>query len=721
MKLISFLFLLLTIVSCTNRNSVNEPDLARVEIVTDSYFGKEIHDPYRYMENLKDTAVQSWMKQQTDYSRTILNSIPGRQSLIDKMIEFESRVAIQRSWPYITTDDKYFYEKQSPADKTSKLFYRTNENSEEILLFDPETYSSDTSKAYQISYFLPNFDGSKVAISVIRDGLELPDVLLMDVKNKTFYSEILKRGYNYRWTQDGNRILYQRINAGDPKTDDIYSNVKIFQHIPNTSVSSDIEIFSNEKYPEFGLTPGHWNYPIITHGCQYIFIYASTMARSMTVYYAPVSELHKDKINFKPLIKPEDEVYRFRVTDKDLYVLSAKDAPNYKILKTSLKDPDIAHAQIIVNEDPKSSIGSYTITKDGLYYTLTINGVQEKIYFLQHNKKEMRELKTPMAAGSVYLRNKGFEYSDIWVGITGWASNNKRYRYVAATNEFKAENFSEEIEYPEYKDLIVEEVMVPSHDGIEVPLSLVYKEGLKMNGANPVIITAYGCYGYSWKPEFDAELLLFAHEGGIVATAHVRGGGELGKKWRLGGFKTTKPNTWKDLIACAEYLITENYSTNKKIAIHGMSGGGITIGRAMTERPELFAAAIPKVGAMNAIRFEESAGGELNVTEFGTVKDSVECMALLEMDAYHHLSEGVSYPATLLTAGMNDTRVIAWQPAKFTARLNAVNASDKPILFRVDYEAGHGIMESKQTYYNDMADILSFALWQTGHPNYQVK
>lgn len=264
--------------------------------------------------------------------------------------------------------------------------------------------------------------------------------------------------------------------------------------------------------------------------------------------------------------------------------------------------------------------------------------------------------------------------------------------------------------------------MVESHDGVKVPQSLVYKKGIKKNGDNPVLITGYGAYGISLRPKFDPELLLFAYEGGIVATAHVRGGGELGDQWRKDGLKTKKANTWKDLIACAEYLISENYSSNKKIAIHGASAGGITIGRAMTERPELFAAAIPKVGLMNILRRDTSVSRVLrNREEFGTVKDSVECMALIEMDAYHHLKEGISYPATLITAGMNDTRVIAWGPAKFAARLQAVNVSNNPILFRVDYETGHGIGDRKTKYYEDVADVLSFALWQTGHPKYQIK
>ncbi len=232
--------------------------------------------------------------------------------------------------------------------------------------------------------------------------------------------------------------------------------------------------------------------------------------------------------------------------------------------------------------------------------------------------------------------------------------------------------------------MVVEELMVPSHDGVLVPLSLVYKKSLVRDGNHPVFMGGYGAYGVSLDPYFSPEFVLPILDGAIFAVAHVRGGGELGNQWYKGGFKTTKPNTWKDLIACAEYLVREKYTSPGKIVINSASAGGILVGRAMTERPDLFAAAIPEVGCLNALRMEESPNGPVNAPEFGTVKDSVECMALIEMDAYLKIQDNVNYPATLVTAGMNDPRVIAWQPAKFAARLQAANVSDKPILFLAD-------------------------------------
>ena len=721
MKRIILVLSVLFLTNCNNETSIDKPPLATVNPVANTYFGKEIQDPYRYMENLQDTLVQSWLRSQAEHSRSILDRISGRQELLDKMIEYDQRTTFKNLSPFITSNDNYFYEKETPGDKASKLYFREHKDSEEVLLFDPSTYGSDKDESYTISFFRPNDDGSKLAISIMQNGLELPDVLLMDVENRTTYPEILKRAYNYYWTQDGKHLIYQRFKDGDPASTDFYTNLKILRHTPNSSQEKDFDVFSNLKHPELGITPEHWNYPMITNGSPYVFINAYKMDNQGVIFYTPYSEFNKEHIPWKTLYRSSDDIVSFRVTENELYLLSSKNSPNFQILRTSLENPDLENAELVIKENPDAKIANYLITKDGIYYTLSFNGVQQKLYFKAHSAQEPVALELPKEAGAISLQAKGFRYSDVWVGLTGWTSDNIRYHYQVDQNEFQKDNFTNSSRYPEYDDLVIEEVMVASHDGVKIPLSLVYKKGLKRNGKSPVLMWAYGAYGYSWSPEFDPDLLLWTLEGGIVATAHVRGGGELGEAWRKGGFKTTKPNTWKDLIACTEYLIDHHYTSKKKVAIHGMSAGGITIGRAMTERPDLFAVAIPKVGAMNALRFEESASGQVNISEFGTVKDSVEFLALLKMDAYHHLENGVEYPATLITAGINDTRVVVWQPAKFAARLQAVNKSDKPILLRVDYEAGHGILESKVKQHEDLADVMSFALWQTGHPRFNLE
>lgn len=701
---------------CTWDYPVIEPDTA-----IDVYFGTTVIDPYRNLENLDDTFIIEWYRAQDQYARSVIDSIPGRQYLIDMMREFDSRISSRTQRLRVTDNDYYFYLKTTPQDETGKLYYRIKFEGEEVLLFDPETYGDDSTRRYVINNHYPSYDGSKVAFTLSVHGSESKTIYIMDLQSRKLYSERIDRCWIPRvsWLPDGSAFLYNRLQSSDVHQKDRELNSKVWLHVVGTDPSEDKLIFSRDKYPELDVKPEEM--PVVIYGkiSGYLYGMIATVDNKMNVYYAPVEELNNDKINWKRLMEPSDEIYDWVATEEDLYLLTPKNASNFKILKTPIHEPDIENAKVIIPEDPEAILMNYAVTSDALYYTISRNGVQEKLYSLPHGGATPFEIELPFAAGEIYLDYKNSNFPDLWIVINGWANDYTAYRYHPDTKEFTVEMLSDVAEYPEYENLVVEELLVKSHDGEEVPLSLIYKEGLKKKGRNHVFIYGYGAYGFSISPFFSAPFLLWVHEGGILAFAHVRGGGEKGDLWHKEGFKTTKPNTWKDLIACTEYLIDEKYTSPGKIAICGGSAGGILIGRAMTERPDLFAAAIPEVGCMNPLRAEESPNGPINVPEFGTVKDSVECMALIEMDSYLHLKDGEKYPATLVTAGMNDPRVIAWQPGKFAARLQGANASVHPVLFRADFESGHGMGDTKSKMFGDLADILSFGLWQTGHPKYQ--
>jgi prolyl oligopeptidase len=431
--------------------------------------------------------------------------------------------------------------------------------------------------------------------------------------------------------------------------------------------------------------------------------------------------LSEKKIAWKTLFTPEDEIHDFAATKSELFLYTPKNASRFKVVKTSLRNPDIGHAKTVVAEDPKAMLTSFALTRDALYYTQSLNGVEAKLFRKGYGDEKGRELALPFKAGTIGLSSKGFLFSDLWVIIAGWSNDYRRYRFDSVKNMFSKETLSSPAEYPEYRDLVVEELMIPSHDGVLVPLSIVYKKGLEKNGKNSTLIYGYGAYGKSITPFFSPGMLLWTERGGVMAIAHVRGGGELGDTWHTQGMKATKPNTWKDLISCAEYLEKKGYTGPGKIAINAASAGGILVGMAMTERPELFAAVIPQVGALNPLRGEESPNGPVNVPEFGSVKNPEECKALIAMDPYLNIRDHVAYPATLVTTGLNDPRVIAWQPAKFAARLQQATTSNKPVLFFADDKAGHGMGNSKTKEFETLADVLSFGLWQTGHPDFQIQ
>ncbi len=714
-----------TATACASDTTHNEkkPLSAPANNVEEIYCGTTVVDPYRYMENLKDPFVQMWFKSQAEHARSVLENIPGRESLMEKMKDFDSRKSSKVYNLVITDNDRYFYLKRTPSDEIGKLYYRDGYKGDENLLFDPSSLSQNGSMNYVVSNISPADDGSKVAISVAAEGSEDDVVMIMNVDNGKLYPEKIDRCRfaSPSWLSDGSAFLYNRLRKSEKHAIDIQKNSTVFLHKVGTDPSLDRKVFSSATNPEMNISPEDIPFVHYDKDSKHLYAFVQNVDRRLTVYYAPASELSNRNIRWESLLKPEDNVHNFAVTEKELYLYTPEKSPNFKLLKTSLLEPDISNAETVIPENPDAVLTSFSLTSKGIYYTLTKNGVEVELFRKEPNSKKAKKLKLPFTAGTARLSAKGFRFPEAWVVISGWSSDYKRYRYDDVSDTFIYETLSSPAEYPEYDDLVVKEVMVRSHDGVTVPLSLIYREGLKKDGTNPLLFYGYGAYGKSLKPFFSPSFLLWTHRGGILAVAHVRGGGELGDAWHKAGMKTTKPNTWKDLISIAEYVIEKKYSSADHIVLNGASAGGILVGKAMTERPDLFAAVIPQVGAMNPLRGEETPNGPVNVPEFGTVKDSVECRALIAMDPYLSIRDGEKYPAAFVTAGINDPRVIAWQPAKFAARLQAATASNRPVLFYTDFRSGHGIGDTKTKRFATLADVLSFAFWQTGHPAFQVE
>jgi prolyl oligopeptidase len=320
--------------------------------------------------------------------------------------------------------------------------------------------------------------------------------------------------------------------------------------------------------------------------------------------------------------------------------------------------------------------------------------------------------------GAAHLMAWRAERDGAIFGLTAWTRAQEIYA-VDRAGKVANTRLQPLGQYDAPAGLVATEVKVKSHDGALVPLSIVHRADIKLDGTNPMLLNGYGSYGITSEPYYQPTRLAWLERGGVYAVANVRGSGVYGHDWYLAGKKENKPNTWKDLIACAEYLIAQKYTSKEHLGILGGSAGGITVGRAMTERPDLFAAVVPAVGVLDAVRAELTANGVPNIPEFGTVKKEDEFRALLAMSSYHHVKEGVAYPAVLLIHGVNDPRVEWWQSAKMAARLQAATSSGKPVLLDLDYDAGHGIGSTKVQRQRQAADYYSFLFWQTGQPDFQ--
>jgi prolyl oligopeptidase len=436
----------------------------------------------------------------------------------------------------------------------------------------------------------------------------------------------------------------------------------------------------------------------------------------MRIFYAPISELKHKKIKWDVLCKRSDNLVRGLAFHGDyVYAITHAGAPNYKVVRTSVKHPDWEHAGTIIPEGA-DSIQYFTKSR---HYLLVVysDGVVGRLVKYNLATGKTAEIKLP-ASGTVDVSCPDWKTDHCLVFITSWTFPLTIYDMDARKDTFAKSIFNTDVSYPGFENLVSEEVEVPGHDGAMIPLSIIYKKGIPLDGSNSCILHGYGAYGYSYTPDFDIRDNSLATHGVVIAFAHVRGGGEKGEAWYKAGYKTTKPNTWQDFISCAEYLVKKGYTSPRKLGGTGTSAGGILISRAITERPDLFAAAVCNVGVANAMRFEFSPNGPVNAPEFGTVKDSVECQALFEMDGVQHVQKGVKYPAVMGVGGWNDPRVAAWEPGKLVAALQAASASGKPVLMKVNYDNGH-YTEEKIVTFKNFAGQFAFLLWQTGHKDFQ--
>ncbi|MCY2687146.1 prolyl oligopeptidase family serine peptidase [Salinimicrobium sp. TH3] len=691
-----------------------KPENATPKVVKDVYHGITVEDPYRYMEDLNDPDVVNWLRSNTDYAEAVLNTIPEKDALLEKIRELDSRTAAKIMNVSITDNDTYYYLKMTPQDESGKLYVRDGYEGSEKLLLDPEKYK-DNDKTYTILSLEPNQTGDKVAVRLAPNGSENGELLILD-KSGNKLEEPLDLVEVFGWLGN-DHIVYTKLNSADIKDMDRQLNLKVYRHELGTAQTEDKVLLSSANNPALDIKPEE--IPIIFYDkdLDRTFAFVVTVNKAAKIYIGEGDKLNPN--SWKQLASQDEQVSNFALSSDAIYYLSFQDAPNFKIVRSSINDPAFSKGKVVVEEPESGPIDDLVTTKDGLFYTVKSNGVESNLYFLPKDGQQPKQIKLPFTAGYVGLSSKGPKFSDLWVNLSGWTSPSKRYKYDLASNTFTLQPLSTPADYPELENLVAKEVMVTSHDGVQVPVSLVYNKDTKLDGSNPTILYGYGSYGISTGPFFSPLLLAYTLYDGVFVVPHVRGGGELGDDWHRAGQKLNKPNTWKDAIAAAEYLIEEGYTSPEKLTIMGGSAGGIFVGRAITERPDLFAAAIPAVGAMNTVRMEETPNGPVNAPEFGTVKDPEEFKGLLEMDSYHHLKDGTEYPATLVTSGMNDPRVIAWEPAKFAARMQNANASDNPILLLTDFDSGHGIGDQKSKTFENFANMFSFSLWQSGHPKFQ--
>ena len=697
-----------------------KPPVAPVKNVSDTYFGTTVADPYRYMEDMKSPEVAEWMRAQADYTREALAKIPQRDAVLKEVTTFGDAAASRVTSVQITGNNVY-YLKRKADENIPKLYAREGFNGQERLLVDPDKLPAPEGKHYAVDYFAASQDNKHIAYGISIGGSEESVLHVIDLATGKETGDVIDRA-NYgspSWLPDG-RLLYNRLQklAANAPVTEKYVNSRAYVHALGTNPDDDAPLLGAGLVPGIAIEPAEIPIALSPIGSKYLIgLVINGSQNEFKLYVAPLAALAGDKTPWVKVIDNADDVTAFDVAGEKLYLLTHKNASRFKVVSVALTKPDMASAQVVVPQS-EAVITGIAAAKDALYVRRMNGGVSDLLRAAYAPGAKPVSLKLPYAGDVDGLtadpRRPGAAFR-----FGGWTRFGGYFAYEPALNKVVDTKLQPQGKYDNPLHLVSTEVKVKAKDGTLVPLSIVHVEGLKLDGSNPTILYGYGAYGLSETPFYRPTFLPWFNRGGVFAVAHVRGGGEYGEDWHKAGYKLTKPNTWNDAIACAEWLVAHKYTSPAKLAIMGGSAGGIFVGRSITERPDLFGAAIDEVPVSDALRAEFSANGVPNIPEFGTVKEPDGFKGLLEMSSYHHVKDGVKYPAVLLLTGFNDPRVDSWEAGKMAARLQAASASDKPILLRIDYDAGHGFGSTKKSQYEERADVLAFLLWQFGVKGFQ--
>ncbi len=680
--------------------------VAPVREAVDDYFGTKITDPYRWMEEPSSPELAEWMRAQNAYTRSQLGRSPQRDQYLKRIDEMTNPNIVVSSVRKV--GNLYFYLKIAPGDNDRKLYFRYGLRGTERLLVDPGMIS-DGGKRFSIISYSPSQDGLKVSYLISAGGAELGEIRAVDTSTST---DLGVRLANARWQAGewlpGNAaFLYVRFptqKAGAPETERFLRR-SVYLHKLGDTQENDRPVFGFEVNAGIAVDGKLLPFPAVPSGSEYAFVTLNTgVSPNDEIYVVRVEDLGKEQIPWRRLVSFDDEVSSFAVRGDDLYLLTYKNAPRFKIVKTSLSNPDTAKAKDVVPESDAILTGM-TVSGDALIVQKSDAGIG-KLSHIDLKDGKTREIKLPAGLSISGLSSDPREKEILFTAVS-WVRSSTIYAYDVAKKKV-VDTLLQPASNVKTSDFESFQVKAKAADGTLIPLSMIHKKGLKLDGTNPTVLSGYGAYGISQNPFFLPAFFAWMEKGGIVAFAHVRGGGEYGREWHLGGFRRNKPNTWNDFIACAEYLIREKYTSPAILAAHGASAGGILVGNAVASRPELFGAAVIQVGLNNMLRYETTANGVPNTAEFGSVKTEEGFKDLLEMDVYNKIRNGGKYPAIILTHGINDPRVEPWFSAKLAARLQAATSSNQPVLLRIDYDAGHGIGSSRRQSNEESADVMAF-------------
>ncbi len=683
-----------------------QPGPPPVKPVTETLWGQPAIDNYRYMETLGPETID-WMKAQGAYTRSVLDTIKPLPELQKRVSAFTGSFGFVQS--YARYGGREFYEERSPGADTFDLVVRERAGTHKIVdMAALRAKNGGTPMA--INYVLPSFDGTKVAVGISAGGSEDASLYVFDAASGAQVAGPIDRAQfgPTSWSLDGNTLYFVRLKKLGPND-------------PGTEKYRDADVESwdlkSAPVPLYGALVGHG--PAIGHDETAVLAVGPTVPDAILISQNGVQNEQKmwlapngkeaDPAAWTLLFDRDDGVTNEDARGDDLFLLSHKDAPTFKVLTLKFGQP-LSAARTLVPADPKRVIEGVHAASDALY-VLTREGDYSHLLRIPTGTDRIEEVALPTRGhvSGVFSdpREPGVTFS-----LESWVLPPTNLHFDPKTGAFDNLHLGVrgDIDPAQFE---VSDLQAKGHDGAMIPYALIHPKDVKEPGAT--VIEAYGSYGISNLADFSTRRAAMMKEGINYAICGVRGGGELGDDWRLAGKDANKPNTWKDLISCTEDLIARGVTDKHKVFIIGGSAGGITMGRSMTDRPDLFAGVIDIVPAANTLRAEFSPNGPDNIPEFGSIKTEQGYKNLLEMDSIQHVKAGVDYPPVMISTGLNDPRVSPWEPAKFAAALMA-SGTPNPVLLRVDTQAGHGIGSTRSQTDLLSADWIAFVKWRAGEP-----
>lgn len=678
-----------------NPNKILYPQTKKVD-TANVYFGTKVNDPYRWLEDDRSAETAVWVEAQNEVTFGYLQQIPFRNQLKSRMEKVWNYERI--SAPFVEGKFTYFYKNNGLQNQS--VLYRKDANGAEEIFLDPNGFSKDGSTSLgEVSF---SKDGTKVAYAISEGGSDWRKIILMDVASKKIIEDTLVdikfSGISWKGNTGFYYSSYEKPVGSElsAKTD----QHKLYFHKLGTPQKSDVVIFGNDVKRRY--VGGS-----VSEDEKYLFISAANSTSGNELY---VLELDKPNASIKTIVSNfNSDNSVIETVGPKLYIVTNFKAPNRKVVTVDIANPT---PENWVDFIPETAHVLSPSTGSGYFFANYMKDAVSVIYQYDYQGKKIREIQLP-GIGSVGGIGGKKEEKTLYYSFTNYITPGTIYKFDPKTGK---SNVYQKPKVDFNSDLYEsKQVFYKSKDGTMIPMIITHKKGIQLNGKNPTILYGYGGFNVSLTPSFSIANAIWLEQGGVYAVANLRGGGEYGKKWHDAGTKLQKQNVFDDFISAAEYLISQQLTSSEFLAIRGGSNGGLLVGAVMTQRPDLMKVALPAVGVLDMLRYHTFTAGAGWAYDYGTAEDNVEMFNyLFNYSPVHQVKNGVAYPATMITTGDHDDRVVPAHSFKFAAELQEKQVGNNPVLIRIDVNAGHGAGKSIAQTIQENTDIQSFILYNMG-------